>query len=173
MRTWPGAVRGPHPEASVVAIGRLAHWIARPHPDDDPYGAGTPLARLVEAGGQVLALGAPLSSITLLHHAEAIAPIDDKRRVTYTMPVMDRDRIVWRTYHDIDTSEGAFAYDVASETDPFESIARAALSSGIGVSGAVGMSTSYVFPARGLVEFTVAWLVERFGDGEHTVNRGA
>jgi aminoglycoside 3-N-acetyltransferase len=167
MRTWPGAVRGPHPEASVVAIGRRAHWIARPHPDDDPYGAGTPLARLVEASGQVLVLGAPLSTLTLLHHAEAIAPIEDKRRVTYTMPVSDRDQIVWRTYHDINTSEGAYAYDkFAGDTDPFEWIARDALSSGVGVSGVVGMSTSYVFPASGLVDFAVAWLVERFGDFE-------
>lgn len=43
MRTWPGAVRGPHPEASMVAIGRDAAALVAPHADDDPYGAATPL----------------------------------------------------------------------------------------------------------------------------------
>jgi aminoglycoside 3-N-acetyltransferase len=56
LRTWPGAVRSVHPEASVVAVGAKARWLTAPH--DDGYGAGSPFARLVEAGGQVLMLGA-------------------------------------------------------------------------------------------------------------------
>ena len=47
VRTWPGAVRSSHPEASVVAVGARASWICTPHPDDDGYGAGSPFARLV------------------------------------------------------------------------------------------------------------------------------
>ena len=49
------------------------------HPDDDGYGARSPFARLVEADGQVLMLGAPLDTVTLLHHAEAVARGADKR----------------------------------------------------------------------------------------------
>src|SRR5215213_1770454 len=73
IRTWPGARHSGHPEAGVVAVGARAGWLTDPHPGNDAYGPGTPFARLVEAGGQVLILGAPLDTVTLLHHAEAIA----------------------------------------------------------------------------------------------------
>ena len=94
LRTWPGARHSGHPEAGVVAVGARAGWLTRPHPDDDAYGAGTPFARLVEAGGQVLMLGAPLDTVTLLHHAEAIARAAPKRRVTSACasPVRDGAR---------------------------------------------------------------------------------
>ena len=82
IRTWPGAERSAHPEASVVAVGPRAAWLTSDHPQDDAYGAGTPFAKLVAAGGQVLMLGAPLETVTLLHHAEAIAHAPGKRRIT-------------------------------------------------------------------------------------------
>jgi aminoglycoside 3-N-acetyltransferase len=90
-RTWPGAVRGEHPEANLVAVGPRAAWLVSPHPYDDAFGVGTPLARLVEADGQVLMLGAPLETLTLLHHAEAVANVPSKRRVTYRMDVLILD----------------------------------------------------------------------------------
>jgi aminoglycoside 3-N-acetyltransferase len=166
IRTWPGARRSAHPESSVVAIGARTDWIVSPHPDDDAFGAGTPLARLVEADGQVLMLGAPLETITLLHHAEAIADVPDKRRVTYRMPVAEDGHAVWREYHDIDSSLGAFRYEDLEDLqgmDGFEAIGRAGLAAGVGRSSGVGMSTSHLFEAPELVRFAVAWMEERFG----------
>jgi aminoglycoside 3-N-acetyltransferase len=167
IRTWPGAVRGPHPESNLVALGARAGWIVAPHPDDDAFGPGTPLARLVEADGQVLMLGAPLETITLLHHAEAIAEVPDKRRVRYEMPVMVDGERVWRSFHDIDSSEGAVDYDRLGfgEVDAFEVIATDALAAGCGGRGPDGMSTSHLFDARALVRFAVGWLEERFSPG--------
>jgi aminoglycoside 3-N-acetyltransferase len=167
IRTWPGAVRGPHPESGFVAIGPRAAWIVAPHDDDDAFGPGTPLARLVEADGQVLMLGAPLETVTLLHHAEAIADVPDKRRVRYEMPVMVDGVRVWRTYEDIDSSEGAFDYDRLGfgDVDAFEVIARDALAAGVGAGGPVGMSASHLFPAPALVRFAVRWMEERFSPG--------
>jgi aminoglycoside 3-N-acetyltransferase len=104
IRTWPGAVRSRQPEAGIVAVGRRAAWIVADHPLDDAYGAGSPLAKLVEADGQVLALGAPLSTLTLLHHAEATARVDGKRRVVYRMPLLVDGRTIWREFRDIDTA---------------------------------------------------------------------
>lgn len=112
VRTWPGARRSAHPEASVVAVGARAAWLTDDHPRDDAYGPDSPFARLVEGAGQVLMLGAPLDTVTLLHHAEAIADAPDKRRVTFAIPVAEQDGIVERTFTDIDTSEpGAFPYE--------------------------------------------------------------
>src|SRR5215213_880870 len=75
IRTWPGARHSGHPEAGVVAVGARAAWLCEVHPPDDGYGARSPFARLVAGGGQVLLLGAPLGTLTLLHHAEGIARV--------------------------------------------------------------------------------------------------
>lgn len=185
IRTWPGAVRSRQPEASVVAIGARAEWITADHPWDDPYGAGSPLAKLVAAGGQVLMLGAPLDTVTLLHHAEATARVPAKRRVVYEMPIRDEaGAVVWRTFRDINTATGAFPYEqVAAEvaTTPgmahgdevFAAVARQALAAGIGVSGLVGEATSHLFPAAPLHTYAERWLERRFGPPESGPNEGA
>jgi aminoglycoside 3-N-acetyltransferase len=159
VRTWPGARRSFHPEASVVAVGPRAGWLVEPHPDDDGYGAQSPFARLVEAGGQVLMLGAPLDTVTLLHHAEAIARVPDKRLITFRVRVGDGER----EYTDIDTSAGAFPYKrLGLDEDEFAVIARSALDAGIGVRGRVGAAESVLFPAAELTAFGVAWMEDRF-----------
>jgi aminoglycoside 3-N-acetyltransferase len=166
VRTWPGAKRSAHPEASVVAVGARARWITDPHPEDDAYGGDSPFARLVEAGGQVLLLGAPLETITLLHHAEAIADVPRKRLVTYRVAVAEADRAVERTFTDIDTSAGAFPYDTLGlDDDPFAVIARDALAAGLGVRGLVGTAESHLFPARDLTSFAASWIEARFARG--------
>jgi aminoglycoside 3-N-acetyltransferase len=153
VRTWPGAHRSFHPEASVVAVGARAGELTRDHPQQDGYGAASPFARLCEAGGQVLMLGAPLETITLLHHAEAIARVPGKRTATFTA--------AGRTYTDIDTTNGIVDYGL--DEDEFEVMGRKALDAGIGVRGTVGDAPCALYPARELVAFGVAWIEERFG----------
>jgi aminoglycoside 3-N-acetyltransferase len=70
----------------VAAIGAKAATVAWPHHDDDAYGPGTPYARLVELAGQVAVLGEPLDTVSLVHHAEAIARVPGKRRVRGAIP---------------------------------------------------------------------------------------
>src|SRR5690349_10879656 len=53
VRTWPGAERSVHPEASMVAIGRLARELTADHPQDDGYGPDSPCGRLVADGADV------------------------------------------------------------------------------------------------------------------------
>ena len=163
LRTWPGAERSAQPDASVVAVGARARWLTHPHAPDHGYGAGTPFGRLVEAGGQVLLLGAPLDTITLLHHAEAIADVPGKRFVTYRLAVAEGGRTEQRTYTDIDTGRGALPYaDLGLDDDEFAVIARAALAAGIGARGVVGQAECHLFPAPELTAFAVRWLEERF-----------
>ena len=164
VRTWPGAERSDHPEASVVAVGPRARWLVEPHPADDAYGAESPFARLVEAGGQVLMLGAPLDTVTLLHHAEGIARVADKRRITFTIPVREGDGVRERTYTDIETSDGAFPYQsLGLDEDAFAVIARSALAAGTGTRARVGEAECHLFGAAELTAFGVAWMEERFG----------
>ena len=166
LRTWPGALHSGHPEAGVAAVGVLAGEIIASHPRDDAYGAGTPYARLVELGGQVAMLGAPLDTVTLVHHAEAIAEVPDKRRVAYRYPVFEGGERVWRTFSDIDTSEGALPYEhLIGEKDYVGYIARSALAAGCGKSEPVGEATAYLFDAPELVEHAVGWIEQNLPSG--------
>jgi aminoglycoside 3-N-acetyltransferase len=166
LRTWPEALRSGHPEAGVVAVGHLAGEITASHPHDDAYGAGTPYARLVELGGQVAMLGAPLDTVTLVHHAEAVAQVPEKRRVVYGCPIFESDGRVWRSFSDIDTSEGALPYErLVGEEDYVGYIARLALAAGAGRSGPVGEATARLFDARALVEHAVDWIEQNFPSG--------
>jgi aminoglycoside 3-N-acetyltransferase len=153
----------------VAAVGPLADTLTAGHPYDDAYGADTPYARLVELGGRVAMLGAPLDTVTLVHHAEAVAKVPGKRRVNYGSPVIvgNPGERVWRTFSDIDTSEGALPYErVLGEEDYIEHITRSALSAGAGRSGRVGEATAYLFDARGLVEHAVGWIERNFASGD-------
>jgi aminoglycoside 3-N-acetyltransferase len=169
LRTWPGALHSGHPEAGVAALGPLAETLTASHPYDDAYGAGTPYARLVELGGQVALLGAPLNSVTLVHHAEAVSLVPGKRRVSYRYPVLEDDERVWRIFSDIDSSEGALPYEhIVGEEDYLEHIARSALAAGVGRSGPVGEATAHVFKAQELVEYAVGWIERSFPAGDQT-----
>jgi aminoglycoside 3-N-acetyltransferase len=166
LRTWPHSRHSGHPEAGVVAMGPLADTITASHPYDDAYGAGTPYARLVELGGLVAMLGAPLETATLVHHAEAVAEVPDKRRVSYGMPILVGNPGE-RVFSDIDTSEGALPYErlLGEDEDYIEHIARSALTAGTGSGGSVGEATAYLFDARGLFEYAVGWIERTFPSG--------
>jgi aminoglycoside 3-N-acetyltransferase len=166
IRTWPGARASTGHAMRMVAIGARADWLTRGQPWDHPAGPGSPLAKLAEADGQVLMLGAPLDTLTLLHHAEALVDAPGKRMVTYGIPVREGDQVVWREVQDHDTSSrGAFPYEqvIPGGEDAFAVIGRLALAAGSGIGGRVGDAESYLFRARPLVEFAVEWLHANFG----------
>jgi len=160
LRTWPGAYRSNHPEASVAAVGAKARWLTEDHPLQYGYGPGSPLAKLCQAQGQVLLLGAPLDTITLLHYAEHLARVPNKRVVRYKIPILRDGQRVWVDIEEFDTSRGIVDWE---GEDYFAIIAREYLASGQGRSGKVGAAPSYLFEAAGLVEFGIAWMERTFG----------
>jgi len=156
LRTWPGAHRSLNPEASMSAVGSRAEWLTRDHPLDYGYGAGSPLDRLVACGGRVLMLGAPLDTLTLLHHAEFHARLRHKRIVRYRCPIVRDGETAWVEIEDFDTGESHDDY-------AFDTIAQAALAAGEGHRGKVGHAPCAVFEASGLLQFAIRWLEMRFG----------
>lgn len=153
LRTWPGALRSAHPDAGVVAIGPKAQWIVDPHPFHYGYGEGTPFERIIQTGGHVLMIGAPLDTITLLHYAEHKARIPDKRIVRYQRLMMPGPQ--WVSFEEFDTA------DPVNDKLPqncFEQIAGAFLATGQGVRGPIGNAPSFLFEAPALVNFGIEWL---------------
>jgi aminoglycoside 3-N-acetyltransferase len=181
VRTWPGAHRSRHPLGSFAALGRRSEQLLDDQPWDGMYGPGSPLAGLVEADGQVLLLGAPLETVTLLHYCEAVAVVAEppdgpgKRWVRYRMPLRaDADPshgVEWRQFTELETGSdedpGAevlpYAEVVGHDVDPFEVIMTDALAAGVGHSGRVGHAASHALPARALSVFGARWIESRFG----------
>ena len=160
LRTWPGARRSAHPDTSFVAVGHLAEWITADHPLNYGHGPGSPLAKLCEAEGKVLLLGAPFGSLTLLHYAEHLARVPGKRVVRYRCPVLRDNERVWIELEEWDTCNliGEWEGD-----GYFKLIPEAALQAGIGRQGLVGAAQSYLFDALRFQEFAVAWLEDHLG----------
>jgi aminoglycoside 3-N-acetyltransferase len=163
IRTWPGSHRSANPATGIAAVGAAAAALTADHRLDDGFGRGTPYERIVIAGGQVVLLGAPLRSISLLHHAEAIARAP-KRWTTYRLPVAGH---AWTTIREIDVWGGVYPYADVLPRDcaPLGVIAAAALCAGVGHRGTVGMATACIFPAAALTAFAVDWLEDRFAAG--------
>ena len=139
IRTWPGALRSDHPDAGVAAIGARAEWIVESHPFQYGYGEGSPLEKVVEAGGRVLMLGASLDTITLLHYAEHKAELPNKRIRRYKRLMPGISGPEWIDFEEFDTTE-----PVLDElpSNCFELIALDYLAAGGGREGLVGEARS-------------------------------
>lgn len=159
LRTWSGACRSNHPDGSFAAVGALARWLTENHPLQYGYGSGSPLAKLCEARGKILLLEAPFDSITLLHHAEHMVQVPNKRIVHYREPTLHNGKRVWVEVEEFDTCGGI----LPGAEKYFETIAREYLSSGKGCCGKVGTAQSYLFDACDLVRFAAHWLERKYG----------
>jgi aminoglycoside 3-N-acetyltransferase len=160
LRTTPGARRSGNPGASITALGARADWITRDHPLDYGYGEGSPLAKLVSAGGKVLMVGAPLDTMTLLHHAEHLARIPNKRILRIEVPFATETGADWRMIEEFDTGDPVVA---GLDDDYFATIVGEFLASGQGQRGQIGSAASVLVDAAAITRFAVAWLERRFG----------
>ena len=155
IRTFPGALRSGNPGASCAAIGARAAWFVADHPQDYGYGERSPFGRLVESSGKVLVVGAPLDTVSLLHHAEHKAQIPGKRVVTGQAPLLVEGRVTWCRYEEFDTSDPVVE---GLDADYFGTIVTAFLDQGGGRRGRIGSAESVLLPAADLVGFAVGWL---------------
>jgi aminoglycoside 3-N-acetyltransferase len=156
IRRWDGAVRSLNPGASMAAIGARAHWLCRDHPLRYGYGPGSPLEKLVTAGGKVLLLGSDLDQVTLLHYAEHVACLPEKRQLKYVV----RSGGVDLEIEEFDTSEAVVP---AMPARYFEQVIREFLTTGAARTGKVGNACSHLLPAGELVRFAIEKLEREFG----------
>jgi aminoglycoside N3'-acetyltransferase len=154
-RRHPGTVVSNHPEGRFAARGRLAVALTADQPWDDYYGPGSPLQRLVTAGGKVLRLGADIDTVTLLHYAEYLADVPDKRRVVRHRRVRSGDGTAILRVEALDDSDGIVDW---KGEDYFGLILLAYLDLGRAARGMVGGTASDLIDSADLVDFAVDWM---------------
>jgi aminoglycoside 3-N-acetyltransferase len=162
VRGWPGALRSANAGASCAAIGKRAAFLTADHALDYGYGERSPLARLVACNGKVLIAGAPLDTMTLLHHAEHLARISGKRIRRLEVPFRIGSSVQWRMIEEFNTSDPVVA---GLPDDYFATIVGDFLASSSGRRGSVGKAEGVLVPARELIIFGVRWLEHRASFG--------
>lgn len=152
FRTHAGVEVNDHPACRFAALGPASAELLRPQPLHDYYGAGSPLERLVARRGAVLRLGADLDTVTLTHHAEHLARLPYKRRVTRRYVRADTGPV---DIDGIDDSDGIAEW---AHGDYFPQILVDFLATGAARVGPVGGCTAELFDAAAFVESAVRWI---------------
>jgi aminoglycoside N3'-acetyltransferase len=156
FRQQPGTVVNDHPEGRFAARGRLANALVVDPPWDDYYGPGSPLERFVDVDGKVLRLGADQDTVTLIHYAEYLTSVPNKRRVVRHRKVIGRGASPsLRRIECLDNTYGIV--DFPSE-DYFAVILRTYLDSHRARTGTAGRSKAELFDAHDFVRFAVSWM---------------
>lgn len=121
---------------------------------------GFPLEKLCDVGGKVLLLGPLFDSLTILHYAEHVAAIPNKRTERYRWPVMRDGRCEWIAFEQFDTSNGIVD---RIDGDYFQRIVVEYLDRGSVARSKVGAADSYLFDAKNLADFAIEWLERQLG----------
>jgi len=151
-----------NPSGRFGARGCLAEQLLRDAPWDDYYGPGSPLERLCDCGGKVVRLGANPDTTTVLHYAEYLADVPNKRRVRRHYLCHGAGDPVVRPVECLDDNDGIVPF--AGE-DYFALILREYLSRGQVKRGQVGHAQAELIEAKDLVAFGTKWMTENLPPG--------
>jgi aminoglycoside N3'-acetyltransferase len=162
FRQLAGTVVNDHPDARFGGRGKLAAELLADLPWNDYYGAGSVLERFVKVNGKVVRLGADLDTVTLLHYAEYLASVPNKRRVRRHHLVLGTEGAEVRAVECLDDSEGIVDYP---GEDYFGVILREYFATGAASCGPVGHARSELVQAPDLVNFAVNWMDHHLAGG--------
>ncbi|MDQ8755975.1 AAC(3) family N-acetyltransferase [Sphingosinicella sp. LHD-64] len=157
FRQRAGTLLSANPSGRFGARGARAAELVADQPWNDYYGPDSPLEKLCAWGGRVLRLGADPETVTVLHYAEYLARLPDKRRTRWDYLIVGADgpRQVW--VECLNDNAGIAPYD---GDDYFAVIVRAYLALARHREGQVGQAGSELIDAADLVEFGARWMEE-------------
>jgi aminoglycoside N3'-acetyltransferase len=157
FRRRPGTIVTANPCGRFGARGGNAEALLKDAPWDDYYGPGSPLERFCELGGFILRLGAGLDTTTVLHLAEYLADIPNKRRVRRHYRCMTAAGPATCAVECLDDENGIVAWE---GEDYFAIILREYIATGRAKQGLVGNAHSERIEAADLVRFGARWMSE-------------
>lgn len=159
FRTAPGTLLSDNPSGRLAGRGRRAAELLSDQPWNDYYGPGSPLQKLCDAGGKVLRLGADPETVTVLHYAEYLARVPQKRRTRwdYVVAGAEGPKHVW--IECLDDSQGIVDW---KGEDYFAMITKAYLATGEARQGVVGRAPSELIDAAAFAAFGAAWMEKNF-----------
>ena len=98
----------PHPTMGFAAIGKNARNICSAQPLDFPFGKGSPLEKLVDAGAYCLLAGVSYDNMTVLHYGESLSKI--RPLIKNGAAVREGGKTVRKEFllEDLDSSDGSF-----------------------------------------------------------------
>jgi len=152
LRTYPGSVVNAH-VARFVVWGRRADELIAGQPWDYAFGRGSLLERFVTRDGRILLLGCDHDTVTFLHYAEHIVDLPGRRLVRFKVPVLENGARVWRPMEEFDTSSNGAHPNWPDRF--FARIVDTHLAQTGNRGGRVGDAESFLFGARGLLEFAL------------------
>lgn len=144
VRTWPGAVRSNHPQASFAAVGAQAAELMATHELDSHLGEASPLASLERVDARVLLLGVGYNVCTAFHLAEYRIPSPKEE---FSCAIQTNEGRKWVTYTDTVVNSDDFA-KLGAAYEPTATLNR----------GKVGAADTRLFPAAEAIAFAVGWL---------------
>ncbi|HYH71476.1 MAG TPA: AAC(3) family N-acetyltransferase [Methyloceanibacter sp.] len=157
FRRRPGTIVTDNPSGRFGARGGNAEALLADAPWNDYYGPGSPLERLCAMGGRVLRLGAGPDTTTVLHLAEYLAEIPNKRRVRRHYRCMTAAGPATCAVECLDDEHGIVARE---GEDYFAAILREFLATSRAKQGRVGTAQSELIEAEDLVRFGARWMSE-------------
>ena len=106
FRTWPGALRGSHPQSGFSALGPKAALFAAEQPLAFDFGEGTPVAALYREDARCLLLGVGYDRCTAMHYAETHSGCRGREEQAAAVRDADGNR-VWTVFpqNDVDSDD--------------------------------------------------------------------
>lgn len=156
FRTTDGVICSSNPGCRMAAVGEQARRLLDNHPLNYGLGKDSPLDRFCGMGGKLFLIGTELDTTTLLHYAEAIAPIPNKAIVHIKVPMPTDGVTKWIDVEEFDSSTGIRDW---LDEQFFGTIVRQYLKQNSIEAKYVGNAESYLISAKDLVEFAVPTMV--------------
>ncbi|MEM7192685.1 MAG: AAC(3) family N-acetyltransferase, partial [Pseudomonadota bacterium] len=157
FRKAAGTVVTSNPSGRFGARGHLAEALLADAPWHDYYGPGSPLARLCDWGGQILRIGADPETTTVLHYAEYLADIPEKRRVRRHYLCDGPQGPEVRAVECLDDEDGIV---LDEGEDYFARILKDYLAHGTARRGQVGNAAAELIDAADIAAFGARWMTE-------------